>query len=80
MNSPMTERSSTREVGRENVTPLKRREAAHPEAETRRGGRAKWVVVGLLLVVGVAAGAFVIRGRRAAADDEPRGGRDAVRG
>jgi RND family efflux transporter MFP subunit len=67
MNSPMTERSSTREVGRENVTPLKRREAAHPEAETRRGGRAKWVVVGLLLVVGVAAGAFVIRGRRAAA-------------
>jgi RND family efflux transporter MFP subunit len=66
MNSPMTERSSTREVGRENVTPLKRREAAQQETETRRGGRAKWVVIGLLLVVGVAAAAL-IRGRRAAA-------------
>jgi RND family efflux transporter MFP subunit len=65
MNSPMTERSSTREVGRENVTPLKRREAAHPEAETRRGGRAKWVVIGLLLISGVAAAAFLVRGRRA---------------
>jgi RND family efflux transporter MFP subunit len=75
MNSPITERSSSRDAGRENVTPLKRRATLEQEQDfsTARGSRAKWVVLALSLVAAVAAAAFFIaRGRKAAPAAAPQ--------
>ncbi|HYE74494.1 MAG TPA: efflux RND transporter periplasmic adaptor subunit [Blastocatellia bacterium] len=67
MNSQVNERSSSRETARENVTPLKRRDALDQAFEPQRSGKAKWVILGLLLILVLAAGAFFLRGKNTAA-------------
>lgn len=67
MNSQVNERSSSRETIRETVTPLKRHNSLDQELEPKRSGLAKWIVTGLLLIIALGAGVFIVRGKNTAA-------------